>query len=156
MPGLQKAFTRGLMVGAAGATVWALSRRGKDAAQPALLDWGWSSRVAERVSRSGGLLDAQEKARLLAGYRALVQRVERPLQEYTGTILPLGETTVEVMDRADWIRANVVNFRDLFEPVEEAYARSVAEGGASALALSALTRIIVSGQFGLLLGSLAW
>ena len=155
MASMQRAFARGLLIGAAGVAVWAVSRRANGNGRPMLLDWGWASRVAERVSGEERLIGPAEKAKLLAEYRALVERVEQPLQTYTGTVLPLSETSVQVMDRADWIRANVTNFRDLFEPVEAAYARSVLEGGLQALLISSVTQVVLSGQFGLLLGYLA-
>jgi coenzyme F420 biosynthesis associated uncharacterized protein len=59
------------------------------------------------------------------------------------------------MDRPDWIRANVGNFQQLFEPVEEAYGRSVSDGGPGALVLAPATRVVLSSQFGLLIGYLA-
>jgi coenzyme F420 biosynthesis associated uncharacterized protein len=85
-----------------------------------------------------------------------VQSVERPLQEYTGTVLPLAETSVEVMDRPDWIKANLANFQVLFEPVEDAYRRSLEGGrGGAAQAFSPAAQMALSSQFGLLIGYLA-
>lgn len=155
MPNVQTTFARGLLMGAAGVALWAAARKLTGNTPPALLDWEMAGRVATRASGADGRLTQPEKARLLAEYRALVQAVEGPLQEYTGTALSLADTAVEVMDRPDWIRANVGNFQQLFEPVEQAYGRSVSEGGPGALVLAPATRMILSSQFGLLIGYLA-
>src|SRR5262245_26795425 len=119
MPDVRTSLLRGLLVGAAGVALWSASRR-LGGARPSLLDWSWAGSVAERVSGRDGRLDADEKHRLQSEYRALVQSVEQPLQEYTGTVLPLSDTSVEVMDRPGWIKANLANFQVLFEPVEDA------------------------------------
>ncbi len=153
MANLRTNLARGALVGATGVVLWATTRR-RATGQHTLLDWRWATSVAERVSGPDGRLSHSERAHLLADYRALVQKVEQPLQRYTGTTLPLGETTVEVMDRADWIRANVVNFSQLFEPLDEAYARGIREGKPGA-AIPPLAQLALSSQFGLLIGYLA-
>jgi coenzyme F420 biosynthesis associated uncharacterized protein len=70
--------------------------------------------------------------------------------------LPRDLDTVYVFDRNDWLRANVTNFRQLFEPVEAMNRRAGGLGsGPGASAWSAINQRILSSQLGLLLGYLS-
>jgi len=55
----------------------------------------------------------------------MLRDIERPISVYVGNDLSLANTTVEVLDRPGWIRANMVNFRYLLQPVEEFYRENV-------------------------------
>ena len=55
----------------------------------------------------------------------MLRDIEQPIAQYTGNDLSLANTHVEVLDRAGWIRANMVNFRYLLQPVEEFYAETM-------------------------------
>ena len=154
-PPLRGALARGVLVGGAVAVGWALARRYADDDDTRLIDWDTATRVATRVSGSDGSISALDRARLQHEYETMVREIEGPIAEYTGTTLPLGEIDVRVLDRAEWISANVASFQQMFRPLEEVYAETLGKGGVSFPGMTKLSRTMLSSQVGLLLGFLA-
>jgi coenzyme F420 biosynthesis associated uncharacterized protein len=152
---LRGPLARGMLVGGAAAVGWAIARRyrGLDDDQR-MLDWDHATKVAVRVSGGDRPFPAEERARLQARYEAMMREIEGPISAYTGTVLPLGETEVKVLDRAEWIGANVANFQQLFEPLEGVY-RKTLQRGFNLPGMTAASRAMLSTQVGLLLGFLA-
>src|SRR5712691_4194494 len=156
MPSYRAAFGKGVVIGAGVATAWAVARYyGRRQACTQLIDWDRATSVAIRACGAGGALEPDGKARLQEAHERLVRGIELPIADYTGTALPPGNTAVQVMDRADWIRANVSNFRALFAPVDELYAEAAQESPLGLPFLNEAGRIVVSTQAGLLIGYLA-
>ncbi|MGE3271437.1 MAG: zinc-dependent metalloprotease [Chloroflexota bacterium] len=149
------ALARGVLVGGAVAVGWAIARRYADDADTRLIDWDIATRVATRVSGADGGIDAPDRARLQHEYETMVREIEGPIADYTGTQLPLGEIDVRVLDRAEWVQANVVSFKQMFRPLEEVYADSLLKSGTGFPGMTKLSRTMLSGQVGLLLGFLA-
>jgi coenzyme F420 biosynthesis associated uncharacterized protein len=154
---LRGALVRGALVGGAVAVGWAIARRYADDDDTRLIDWDTAASVATRVSGADGGISVLDRARLQNEYETMVREIEGPIAEYTGTILPLGEIDVRVLDRAEWIRANVASFQQMFRPLEEVYAETLARGGGGMTfpGMTKLSRAMLSGQVGLLLGFLA-
>ncbi len=149
------ALARGVLVGGAVAVGWAIARRYADDGDTRLIDWDTATRVATRVSGANGDISPFDRARLQYEYESMVREIEGPIAEYTGTVLPLGEIEVRVLDRAEWIQANVASFQQMFRPLEEVYIETLGKGGASFPGMTKLSRAMLSGQVGLLLGFLA-
>jgi coenzyme F420 biosynthesis associated uncharacterized protein len=122
-----------------------------------MIDWDWATRVAERTAGRTPTLHPGARAQLQAQYERLLRDIERPIATYTGNDLSLARTRVEVLDRAGWIRANIVNFRALLQPVEEFYAETVTHAGrhGSPAAFQTGARLVLSSQVGVLVGYLA-
>ena len=153
-PSLRGPLARGVLVGGATAVGWALARRyGRDDDQR-MLDWDHATRVAVRVSGGDRPLPAEERTRLQDEYETMMREIEGPISAYTGTTLPLGETDVRVLDRAEWIAANVANFEQLFEPLEDVYRQTLTRGF-NLPGMTQASRAMLSTQVGLLLGFLA-
>jgi coenzyme F420 biosynthesis associated uncharacterized protein len=144
-----------VLVGGAVAVGWALARRYADDGDTRLIDWETATRVATRVSGADGGISVLDRARLQHEYETMVREIEGPISDYTGTTLPLGEIDVRVLDRAEWIKANVASFQQMFRPLEEVYAGTLNRGGASFPGMTRLGRTMLSSQVGLLLGFLA-
>jgi coenzyme F420 biosynthesis associated uncharacterized protein len=144
-----------VLVGGIVAVGWAIARRYADDGDTRLIDWETATRVATRVSGADGSISVMDRARLQREYETMVREIEGPIAEYTGTTLPLGEIDVRVLDRAEWIAANVASFQQMFRPLEEVYAETLGRGGASFPGMTTLSRTVLSGQVGLLLGFLA-
>ena len=89
-----------------------------------------------------------------AAYGEVLREVAEPLARYTGTGLDLAHTEIRVLDRADWIHANVANFRHMFAPLEETWKENQ-QNGQDLPGIAALGRGAISGEMGLLLGYLA-
>lgn len=154
-PPFRGALARGVLVGGAVAVGWAIARRYADDADTRLIDWDTATRVATRVSGADGGISLLDRARLQDEYETMVRDIEGPIAEYTGTTLPLGDIDVRVLDRPEWIKANVASFQQMFRPLEEVYAETLGKGGASFPGMTQLSRTMLSSQVGLLLGFLA-
>ncbi len=153
-PALRGPLAKGLLFGGAAAVGWAIARRYASRDDDIrLIDWEWATRIAARAAGADGLISAADRPRLQQEYEAMVREIERPIANYTGTELPLGQTRVLVLDRVEWITANVANFKQLFQPIEELY-QSTLRRGQTVPGMSQLSRAVLSGQVGLLLGYL--
>jgi coenzyme F420 biosynthesis associated uncharacterized protein len=174
MAGYGAAFGRGVIIGAGAAFLYAAAREtasfarharresqsgGEYAERTRLIDWAWAERVAIRASGQAPTLHPSAREQLRAQYSALLRDIEEPVARYTGKKLSLSGTAVEIMDRATWIRANMVNFRDLLQPMEELYREAAEVGGlglgSSPVGMPMAARLMVSSQLGLLVGYLA-
>ena len=137
--------------GQAGST--ALARRD---AESRLIDWDWATRVAVGTAGRTPALHPGARAQLQAEYEQLLREIEQPIASYTGTELSLANTTVEVLDRAGWIRANMGNFRELLQPVEEFYASTTSQARiAPPPGFHQAAWLMLSSQVGLLVGYLS-
>lgn len=157
MPSYRTSFTKGFLIGAGAAAAvaaaqYAARRRG---VQQQLIDWDRATRFAVQACGDGTLLRVEEKVQLLESYEELVRGIEGPIAQFTGTTLPLGSTRVQVMDRVDWIYANVANFRELFAPLDEFYAKVAQRSPLGLPVLGDAGRLLLSAQTGLLIGYLA-
>src|SRR5919199_2390498 len=165
MPGYGTAFGRGLILGAGAALLYAAAResiapadrpQADDDRSSRLIDWDWATRMAIRTAGGAWSLHPSAQATLQAQYEALLRDIEQPIAAYTGNSLSLANTRVEVLDRAGWIRANMVNFRELLQPVEEFYRETTGRSRfPPPLAFQQGARLMLSSQMGLLVGYVA-
>jgi coenzyme F420 biosynthesis associated uncharacterized protein len=164
MPGHGAAFGRGLMLGVGAALLYAAARENAASSralpdadgQERLIDWEWATRVAVRASGRTPTLHPGALAQLQAEYEQMLREIEQPIAAYTGNRLSLSNTSIEVMDRPGWIRANMVNFRDLLQPVEELYQSTTVQSRfAPPPGLQQATRLMLSSQVGVLVGYLS-
>jgi coenzyme F420 biosynthesis associated uncharacterized protein len=118
------------------------------AAPSGLVDWGLAERVAVRIA---GTPDAK-RAVALDGLRHdmadLAPLAERLVTEATD-LHPPGPATIAVVDRATWVRANVVGMRQLLEPVIARWPRA---GRTANGFVGAVTARIAAVEMGTLLG----
>jgi coenzyme F420 biosynthesis associated uncharacterized protein len=181
MPGYGTAFGRGLILGAGAALLYAAARETLAPARPAtgqygpqtdqqraalerseqqktrLIDWELATRVAIRTAGKTPTLHPGAQLQLQGEYEQLLREIEGPIAAYTGNELSLANTKVEVLDRAGWIRVNMVNFRELLQPVEDFYRESATKSryGAPPQAFQNAARMMLSSQVGILVGYLA-
>lgn len=146
----------GLAAGAVIAAAW-VAGRARPATMhgtPTLIDWERVRRVATGMNRE--LVTAAHAPALRQRYAEQVNRCVPLIAEFTGQSLPRALDTVFVFDRNDWVTANIDNFRQLFEPVEEMNRRG---GGLTAMpggaAWSVVNQMVLSTQLGVLLGYLS-
>jgi coenzyme F420 biosynthesis associated uncharacterized protein len=174
MPGYGTAFSRGLILGAGAALLYAAAREtiaparsrpadvepalpDRAAADPnRLLDWDLATRVAVRASGRTPALHPGARAQMQARYEAMLREIEGPIAAYVGNDLSLANTAVEVMDRPSWIRANMRNFSYLLQPVEDFYAESVGQSHfGPPIGFQNAARMMLSSQVGVLVGYLS-
>ncbi|MDQ3812289.1 MAG: zinc-dependent metalloprotease [Chloroflexota bacterium] len=165
MAGYAQAFGRGLILGAGAALLYAAARESlAPAREPSsaraertrLIDWDWATRVAVRAAGSTLSLHPEAATRLQRDYETMLRDIERPISAYTGNRLSLAQIRVEVLDRAGWIRANMANFRDLLQPLEDFYTETAMRSRfGPPPAFQQAARLMLSSQVGVLVGYLA-
>ncbi|HEY2595780.1 MAG TPA: zinc-dependent metalloprotease, partial [Chloroflexota bacterium] len=176
MPGFGTAFSRGLILGAGAALLYAAAREtiaparqrasDEENANPPnerslvdpnrLIDWDVATNVAIRASGRTLSLHPGARAQIQANYEAILREIEAPIAAYVGNDLSLANTSVEVLDRPGWIRANMFNFRYLLQPVEDFYKESLGSSRLPApFGFQNAARMMLSSQIGVLVGYLS-
>ena len=148
----QAGFLVGSVLGIA-ATV--IGRRAERSARRGLVDWADVERLAvNRVESLPGRLTPVELRAADAAYRDAMAIVVPRLAEALGTPLPGVVERAIVVDRADWVRANVRTFRSLISRIEGPLLEQVIRpgGGVTASAMVIANRWVTGRQLGFLLG----
>lgn len=148
-------FIAGMIAGSVAGAAWVLAERLVRDRTDELFDWDQVRAIALRVGAQGPGLDPAPRDELKATYKKLLRDIAEPLAVYTGAARDWSSTAVEVLDRGEWIAANIANVRRLLAPLETL---ALQRGGAAALAppmAMVLGRLTLSAELGLLLGYLA-
>lgn len=121
---------------------------------PTLIDWKGARSFAARMN-SQSRLSAETREELDAHYASLVDEAAPIVAEYTGMELPYQLTGVYAFDRIDWVDANIRNFQELFEPIEQLNPlRMESKASSFNLAWGTVNQRILTAEIGLLLGYL--
>jgi coenzyme F420 biosynthesis associated uncharacterized protein len=88
-------------------------------------------------------------------YTSMVRRSEPLIADYLQVQLPQPIERIVVMDRREWLEANITNFNELFVLIEELYQRNTNNRTVGAMMAAGLNRRVMSVQVGVLLGVLA-
>ncbi len=146
----------GFLVGSAlGIVATVLGRRAERSARRGLVDWADVERLAvNRVESLPNRLTPVELRAADAAWRDAMAIVVPRLAEALGTPLPGVLERAIVVDRADWVRANVQTFRSLVSRIEGPLLEQVIRpgGGVTASAMVIANRWVTSRQLGFLLG----
>jgi coenzyme F420 biosynthesis associated uncharacterized protein len=149
------AFRAGILLGVTAGALWVVAGRRLMESEYQLMNWDRVRDVAFRTSGRAAAMSPWTYRKLQTSYEEMVHRVEDPIAAYTGSHLPDTGAKVSVMGRHEWIEANVANFRDLFDPVEEMYRELALNTTVIVPGLSQLSQLAVSSQIGLLIGYLS-
>ncbi len=149
------AFRVGVVLGMTAGALWVATGRRWLASEYELMNWDRVQDIAIRTSGKTPITAPWTSRRLQVSYEEMVRQVEDPIASYTGSRLEDSDTSVTVMGRREWIEANVANFRDLFEPVEQMYRELGRNTAVIVPGLSQLSQLAVSSQIGLLVGYLS-
>jgi coenzyme F420 biosynthesis associated uncharacterized protein len=153
--GLVKPVSLGLAAGAGASLLWVAARRwGRDQALE-IFDWDRATAVALRAAAAAPAMSSEVRAAREAEYTEILGEITDPLSAYTGTKLKLASTEVRALDRPDWVRINVQNLRELFRPFEDLYRDAASASRFDLPGVTALGRLVVSSEVGILLGYLA-
>ena len=148
----QAGFLVGSVLGVA-ATV--LGRRAERSARRGLIDWAEVERLAvRRVEALPNRLSPVELRAAGAAYRDAMAIVAPRLAEALGTQLPGVVERSSVVDRSEWVRANLGTFRALVSRMEGQLLEQVIRpgGGFTASAMVIANRWVTSRQLAFLLG----
>jgi coenzyme F420 biosynthesis associated uncharacterized protein len=137
-----------------GASYVASRKRPEHWAEAGLIDWGVVRRIAVQVSQTD---QAPVRQRSVAReqYTEMVRRSEPLIAEYLQVHLPEPIQRIVVMDRREWLDANISNFSELFRFIEDLYQRNINQQTVGAMVTAGINRRVMSAQVGVLLGVLA-
>lgn len=145
----------GIVLGLAAGALWAAGRRYAEVSVPQLIDWTKVRQAAAATLREGNPEQIWSRSEMGRRYGVWVAESERLISDYTGRSLPRALDDVRVLDRFEWVDANVANFQILFEPIEKLYSGLVNEKPFGIHLVGGLNQVFLSGQMGLLLGYMA-
>lgn len=116
------------------------------------VDWGLAERVAVRVAGREPLASSYHYARLAADFDELTAQAEELVQRATGLVSTSGAARARVVDRADWVRANLASFGRLLRPLTDRMAQRNDERTGAMTLVSAVSRRAAAVEVGALLG----
>ena len=149
-----RAIGKGLLLGAAALSLWAVTRRATGRA-PRLINWERVRAIALSMSRSEESVPGLSRIERSWQYRQWVHRSEKAISEYLGLALPQALESVHVFDRADWIDANISNFRDMFEPFEQFNQQVMSNSSNGTRLMGSINQLLLTSQLGALIGYLS-
>ena len=151
----QRLIGGGLLLGLAAGFLWEAGRRYQEVEAPRLIDW---DRVKQSAQATLGRTKPEaewSREDMQGRYAGWVTRSEQLIGDYTGRELPWHLEDVRVLDRPEWVSANVENFQILFQPVEDLYQSMLHEKPFGIHMIGGFNQVLLSGQMGLMLGYMA-
>ena len=119
------------------------------------VDWGLAEKVAVRVAGREPLAASYHYDRLTADFEELTAQAEALVERATGLRSASGPARARVVDRGDWVRANLASFDRLLRPLTERMAERLDERRGPAAAVSGVSRRAAGVEVGALLGWMA-
>jgi coenzyme F420 biosynthesis associated uncharacterized protein len=113
-----------------------------------MIDWDLAISTGVRWARPGPQVTLAQAREAVAELRGLAGAVQAPVRELTGLQSKGPEGPVAVVDRADWIRANVGGFRVVLDPLAE---RLAERGSSMPQVLNSVGSRVTGVQAGLIL-----
>ncbi len=151
-----RVWQAGFLIGSAlGAAATVVGRHAERAARRGLVDWLEVERIAiRRLASAPGTLDPAELHAMQALYADAMARIVPALSNALETALPGVVERAAVVDRADWVRANIGSFASLIGKLEADLLDQVIPpgGGLAKAAMALANRWVTNRQLGFLLG----
>ncbi len=155
-PRQDRVWQAGFLIGSAiGAAVTVVGRRVERSARRGLVDWPAVERIAiTRLRRAPGTLSTDELRAADRDYADAMGRIIPRLSAALGTELPGVVERAGVIDRAGWVRANVVSFTAVLGRLEHHLLDQVVppDSGLGKAAVAVANRWVTTRQLGFLLG----
>src|SRR6516164_7062476 len=83
------------------------------------VDWALAERLALRFSGTEPFAHSYHAESLVPDFTELTAQAEQLVAAETGLRSLVGPARARVVDRADWVRANLASFRRILRPVLE-------------------------------------
>ena len=84
-----------------------------------MVDWDLAVTTGTFLVRPGPVISRQEARDAVADLRRYAEQAQGHVRDYTGLVADTDGSSVAVIDRPAWIRANAEGFRTVLEPVIE-------------------------------------
>jgi coenzyme F420 biosynthesis associated uncharacterized protein len=119
------------------------------------VDWGLAERVAVRVAGREPLAASYHYDRLAADFDELTAQAEDLVERATGLRSTSGDARARVVDRGDWVRANLASFGRLLRPLTDKMAARLEDGRGPRSLVVGASRKAAAVEVGALLGWMA-
>jgi coenzyme F420 biosynthesis associated uncharacterized protein len=116
---------------------------------PDPIDWVTARKVARLVARRDALADSYLGSSLADDFASLTVFAENVVADFTG-LRPPDHVTVDVVDRRDWVDANITSMRRLLEPLMDRVGARLARSP-----FAPIGRHIAATEMGVLIGYLS-
>ncbi len=116
-----------------------------------MVDWDLAVTTGTWLVRPGPVISREDARTAVADLRRYAEQAQGHVRDYTGLVADTDGSSVAVIDRPAWIRANAEGFRTVLEPVIE----KLQKRGTSSAAVTAVGARITGAQTGSLLAFLA-
>jgi coenzyme F420 biosynthesis associated uncharacterized protein len=146
----------GVLAGVALGAMYAANRQSQysKSGVPSMLNWRRVRTIAQNMNPEP-VLDAAWHEHWAAYYTDLVRRCEPLIAEEMGRALPQPVQNIAAFSRAEWVAANIVNFEQLFAPLERLHQDSSNTRDLGTLLMTDLNQVVLSSELGVLLGYFA-
>jgi len=84
-----------------------------------MVDWDVAVATGARLVKSGPQIDPAEARQAVADLRTYAGQAHRYVADFSGLVAPTEGSSVAVIDRPGWIKANAAGFRTVLEPLIE-------------------------------------
>ena len=152
----QRLWSVGFLVGSAiGAAATVIGRRAERKARQGLVDWPQAESIAvHRLRTAPGWLSEADLRAAEPAYAAAMARIVPALSRALGSELPGVVERAGVVDRAEWVHANVSTFAALIGRLERELLDQIipAGGGLGKATVALANRFVSTRQIGLMLG----
>ncbi|MGH9110784.1 MAG: zinc-dependent metalloprotease, partial [Acidimicrobiales bacterium] len=122
---------------------------------PSAVDWGLAERVAVRVAGHEPLAASYHYDRLASDFSEVTAQAEALVADATGLRSASGPARARVVDRADWVRANLASFGRLLRPLTDRMDERVGDKRGVAAVPAVMSRRAAGVEVGALLGWMA-
>ncbi|HEX6567940.1 MAG TPA: zinc-dependent metalloprotease [Acidimicrobiales bacterium] len=116
------------------------------------VDWDLAERVAVRVAGREPLAASYHYARLAADFDEVTAHAEELVERATGLRSATGDARARVVDRGDWVRANLASFGRLLRPLTDRMAEKLDERQGARALVGGVSRKAAGVEVGALLG----
>jgi coenzyme F420 biosynthesis associated uncharacterized protein len=146
----------GLLAGAAVGIAWANTRQRHYAKNgvPNLIDWERVRKMARQIIKEGEAAPGWHQ-QWEEYYREMVERSYPLITQEMGRDLPAPVDNIQAFTRTEWIDANIANFKQLFDPIEDLYKQMQNPRQVGTLIMGDMSQVFLSSQLGVLMGYLA-
>jgi coenzyme F420 biosynthesis associated uncharacterized protein len=119
------------------------------------VDWGLAVATAVRLAPAPPKIARDEAVSAVAELRDAARRAQAHVREHTGLDAPAGSSSVAIVDRAGWIRANAAGFEAVLDPLVERLAAKRRTGTPMSPAAALVGGVLTGAEAGSLLAFLS-